>query len=434
MAHVQEPYSGLWKPDSVTTNKVDSQKMFITNIDQEEANYLSLLKRVAQSVASITALRAVNTTDQNIYANGIVIMVSGNALLYWLDRTSSESDNGTTIIAPTTGDGRWKLAGIPINHASSADTYGKGTADLFGHVKLSDSQTGSNGATSGVGASELAVKTAVTNAGTNLTNHVNARGTASVFSHIKLSDAIDGTNRAANSVGASEYALGYLSKVVFDGLNALTWAEINSIAASGKAANYFKVGDKKNVTLLNGEVITLEIADFAHDNTNSAGTTKAPISFIVKNCLQFTGTRYMNSTATNVGSWNSSYMRATVMAEVLAQLPSDLKSVIKTVYKKTTSGNQSTSIQTTSDQLWLPSCIEVSTVTSGAGYVDEGTQYPLFTDNNSRIKLYNGSANHWWLRSPHTGGAAIFCYVGTDGGRNGGTANDTYGVVFGLCV
>lgn len=258
------------------------------------------------------------------------------------------------------------------------------------------------------------------------------KGSGSVFGHVKLSDNIEGTNNASTGIAASEYALGYLSKVVLGGLDAFTFSEISTIAASGKASAYFKRGDIKNVTLKNNEVIQLEIADFDHDDLNSGG--KAPISFIVKNCLLFTGTRYMNSSATNVGSWNGSYMRGTVMAEILAQLPDDLVAVIKQVKKYTTAGNQQTTIQTTVDKLWLPSCIEVGTITSGAGYASEGSQYPIFTDNNSRIKMYNGSADAWWLRSPITGNATNFHCVTSDGSNANPSANYAYGVVFGLCI
>lgn len=287
----------------------------------------------------------------------------------------------------------------------------------------------------GTGAANAA--NARTNLGVPPTSHAvdgatYGKGSGSVFGHVKLSDNIEGTNRASTGIAASEYALGYLSKVVLGGLDAFTFSEISTIAASGKASAYFKRGDIKNVTLKNNEVIQLEIADFNHDDLNSGG--KAPISFIVKNCLLFTGTRYMNSSNTNVGGWNNSYMRGTVMAEILAQLPDDLVAVIKQVKKYTTAGNQQTTIQTTVDKLWLPSCIEVGTITSGAGYVNEGSQYPIFTDNNSRIKMYNGSASNWWLRSPYAGIAPAFYSVHSDGSNNDYNANTARGVVFGLCI
>lgn len=334
-------------------------------------------------------------------------------------------------------------------NSDKIDTFAKTTSDHIANkqnphnVTLDQVLTAGGGGGSvvpvtagGTGANNTA--SARTNLGVPPTSHaVNAatygKGSASVFGHVKLSDSLEGTNKAASGIAASEYALGYLAKVVLGGLEAFTFAEISAIGAAGDAPNYFKRGDTKTIRLKNNEQVILEIADFNHDDLTSGG--KAPISFIIKNCLSFTGTRYMNGSATNNGSWNSSYMRNTVMAEIRNQLPDDLKPYIKKVNKKTTQGNSSTAIQTTSDDLWLPSCIEVGTITSGAGYVSEGTQYPIFTDNGSRIKFYNGSARNWWLRSPNTGDNNIFHYVSSDGSYDyGNGAISTDGVVFGLCI
>jgi len=48
--------------------------------------------------------------------------------------------------------------------------------------------------------------------------------------------------------------------------------------------------------------------------------------------------------------------------------------------------------------------------------VSEGSQLPIFTNNNSRIALYNGSSAIWWLRTPHQSRAEevrIIVYDGT---------------------
>lgn len=333
-------------------------------------------------------------------------------------------------------------------NSDKIDTFAKTTSDHIANkqnphnVTLDQVLTAGGGGGSvvpvtagGTGANNAA--SARTNLGVPPTSHaVNAatygKGSASVFGHVKLSDSLEGTNKAASGIAASEYALGYLAKIVLGGLEAFTFAEISAIGAAGDAPNYFKRGDTKTIRLKNNEQVILEIADFNHDDLTSGG--KAPMSFIIKNCLSFTGIRYMNSTNTNVGSWNNSYMRKTVMAEIRNQLPDDLKPYIKKVNKKTTQGNSSTAIQTTSDDLWLPSCIEVGTITSGTGYVSEGTQYPIFTDNGSRIKLYNGSASYWWLRSPNTDGNNGFHGVYSGGSSDTDGAYITNGVVFGLCI
>lgn len=212
-------------------------------------------------------------------------------------------------------------------------------------------------------------------------------------------------------------------------LQAMKWADINAVGAAGAASAVFKRGDTKNVTLTTGEVITLRLEDFNHDDRSSGG--KAPMTFMMVDALN--ATAKMNNTDTNVGSWNSSAMRSS-MSTYLSKLPADLRAVIKPVIKKTTSGNKSTTIQSTTDSLWLPSPKEVGLLMTDAGYKDEGTQYPLFTDNASRIKKVNGSAAHWWTRSPSTGSATYFRYVYSDGSNGYTSASNSCGVVLGLCV
>lgn len=217
----------------------------------------------------------------------------------------------------------------------------------------------------------------------------------------------------------------------FPTLANMSWADINRVGQTGAAANVFKRGDTKSVTI-NGESIVLRLEDFEHDDLAAGG--KAKMTFLMQDLLKTT--QQMNTSNTNVGSWNSSAMRSR-MSTYLSQLPTDLRAVIKPVTKKTTAGNQSTSIQSTTDSLWIPSMKEVGLLTTDAGYSGEGTQYPLFTDNASRIKKLGGaggSANGWWTRSPNAGNATNFRYVISDGSNNSNIASTSYGVCLGLCV
>ena len=87
------------------------------------------------------------------------------------------------------------------------------------------------------------------------------------------------------------------------------------------------------------------------------------------------------------------------MATLLTKLPSALQNVIKAVNKLTSAGNQSATIQTTSDKLFLLSEVEIfgSTTYSKSG---EGSQYAYYKAGNSKVKKVNGSASEWWERSP----------------------------------
>jgi hypothetical protein len=216
------------------------------------------------------------------------------------------------------------------------------------------------------------------------------------------------------------------------------WGDISRIAAAGDAQKYFNVGDEKTVELSTGEVITLVILGFNHDDLTSGG--KAPITVGMKNLL---ATRYrMNSSNTNAGGWDNSEMRTTTMQTLLGQLPSDLQAVIKSVDKKATSGSASTTITTSSDKLFLFSKVEIDGTTS-SGYASEGEQYEYWKTvkdgktSADRIKYLSnggGSASNWWLRSPYLGGSTTFWYVTPSGDVFGSIASSSYGVSFGFCV
>ncbi len=232
-------------------------------------------------------------------------------------------------------------------------------------------------------------------------------------------------------------------------LDSLSWAEIAEIAKAGRAACVFNIGDEKTITLSTGKKITLVILGFFHDtyyDSEYDEDTSYTITFGMKNCL---ATRYqMNASNTNVGGWESSKMRTSVMPTLLSQLPADLQSVIKSVYKKTSAGNKSTTITTTNDKLFLLSEVEVNGTTATT-YADEGEQYAYFKRNGGYVQYGNdgyypngikalsngdGDSCRWWLRSPDVAHAYGFRYVGNGGYVYYNTASYSYGVSFGFCV
>ena len=232
-------------------------------------------------------------------------------------------------------------------------------------------------------------------------------------------------------------------------LDSLSWAEIAEIAKAGRAACVFNIGDEKTITLSTGEKITLVILGFFDDtyyDSEYDEDTSYTITFGMKNCL---ATRYqMNASNTNVGGWESSKMRTSVMPTLLSQLPADLQSVIKSVYKKTSAGNKSTTITTTNDKLFLLSEVEVNGTTATT-YADEGEQYAYFKRNGGYVQYGNdgyypngikalsngdGGSYFWWLRSPYVTYAYLFRCVSGDGYVSGYSASGSCGVSFGFCV
>ena len=216
--------------------------------------------------------------------------------------------------------------------------------------------------------------------------------------------------------------------VIGDSLNDTDWADIATCSKLGMAEQFFKVGDTKTVNI-GGTNYEVQIIGFNHDTKTSGG--KAGITFQMVDCL---ATPYsMNSSNTNVGGWTSSVMRQTTLKTILSQLPSALQSVIQAVNKLTSAGNQSTTINTTSDKLFLLSEIEIFG-TRSYSVAGEGSQYEWYKAGNSKIKYRNGSANYWWGRSPNSGGTTYFCLVASSGNASHGGASSSNGVSFGFCV
>ena len=58
----------------------------------------------------------------------------------------------------------------------------------------------------------------------------------------------------------------------------------------------------------------------------------------------------------------------------------------------------------------------------------------ILTAGNSKVKKVNGSASHWWERSPQGGNSTNFCFVLTGGDTNYSYADYSCGVSFGFCV
>ena len=215
-------------------------------------------------------------------------------------------------------------------------------------------------------------------------------------------------------------------------LEATSWDNIAAVSKFGQAPNYWKVGDKKNITV-NGVTYAAQIIGFDHDTLTTAdgSRTKAGITFQLVDCLNKTYS--MNGSNTNVNGWHGSTMRTSTMATLLNQLSSDLKSVLKFVNKVTSVGNNSSGLETTSDKLFLLSEIEVFGATQYS-YAGEGKQYEYYTAGNSTIKKVNDSAGYWWERSPSSGNTSYFCRVNGNGTADYSNAGNSYGVSFGFCV
>ena len=207
-----------------------------------------------------------------------------------------------------------------------------------------------------------------------------------------------------------------------------TWEQIIDACHKNKVPATWAVGNQKPMTI-NGTAYAIDIIGKGHDDY-ADGSGKAPLTFQLHDCY---GVRLsMNDPSTNEGGWTNCDMRKTHLPAILNQMPTEVQSGIREVNKLTSAGNQSTTINTTADKLFLLSEIEIfgSTSHSKSG---EGTQYDYYKAGNSRVKNYNGSARPWWERSPKGSNSTDFCIVNSGGdAAYTGSANSIF-MAFAFC-
>ena len=238
--------------------------------------------------------------------------------------------------------------------------------------------------------------------------------TAVTASTTKTSDVV---------VGISNVDLAFIDPVF--GNN--SWATIIAACQAKKIPTTWKVGDSCNMTI-NGTSYQVDIIGKNHDTYTAGGT--APLTFQLHDC--YADTKAMNSSNTNSGGWTSCAMRSTHLPAILSKMPTEVQNGIRAVNKLTSAGNQSATINTTADKLFLLSEIEIfgSLSYSKSG---EGTQYDYYKADNSKVKKFNGSAHYWWERSPRGSNSMRFCTVDTVGIANYNLASNASGVAFGFC-
>lgn len=206
-----------------------------------------------------------------------------------------------------------------------------------------------------------------------------------------------------------------------------TWEQIIAACHNNEVPDTWKVADHKPMTI-NGVDYQIDIIGKNHDTYASGG--KAPLTFQLHDC--YAGKNQMNSTNTNNGGWTSCAMRQTHLPAILSHMPTEVQNGIREINKLTSAGNQSATINTTADKLFLLSEIEIfgSVSYSKSG---EGTQYDYYKAGNSRVKKFNGSASYWWDRSPHGSNSTHFCVSDSYGYTYYYLAGTSTGVAFGFC-
>lgn len=291
-----------------------------------------------------------------------------------------------------------------------------------------------------------------------------------------ISDLKVGVSGAVRAVSEAYIGVAGATKKVWPNkkaLNDCTWDEISEISSSGQAANYFAVGDCKEI-VLNGTVGALTFNDyhtyafiigFDH-NASREGNNRIHFQ-LAKTALSggtdicFTDGQYlktgfsaafrMNTRRTNSGGWEDSYMRNNILGtsktsysgKFIGVLPSALRNALKSVTKYTdNTGNASTSssaVTATTDYIFLLSEYEVfgSCSIANSNEASRQQQYAYYSAGNSKVKYQHtstSSAAVWWLRSPNRDNSDYFAAVTTVGSDGSDGAYFSFGVAPGFCV
>ena len=259
---------------------------------------------------------------------------------------------------------------------------------------------------------------------------------------------------------------------VYDGsiyiptFNEASWSFIKSATVSGKASSYWKVGDRKEV-ILKGTVGNKSfrntttycyILGFDHNKSVESGGAHALhigfgasalkdgayIAYVDSKYnfdVSITGYFSMNTSNTNSGGWNSCQMKSTICPAFKNALPSDLKSNIRAVTKWQNDG-RSTTGQSSSNEIWLLSEMEIFGYASWSNYITNQVQYDFYKgvtgwSEAPTIKYKDTSTSeavNWWERSATSTSSGHFCYVYEDGDASFDLANRSCGFAPCLCL
>lgn len=225
-----------------------------------------------------------------------------------------------------------------------------------------------------------------------------------------------------------------------------SWNTIKFVSAEiAKGANPadfdYHIGDEKDIVCLTGEIITVQIWGFNHDNL-SDGSGKAGITIGMKNLLA--NESKINDSATNLIGWKDSLIRNYLSNNVFSSLPVDLQAAIKPVIKQTAVGNYadennpSDEIILSNDKLFLFSSNELNSFAVSVNKA-EGSPYEYWEVNfssNAKRKSLGGDGVYkdWWCRTPFGWNVSAFSIVASSGNFNSSPADTGHGICFGFAV
>ena len=273
--------------------------------------------------------------------------------------------------------------------------------------------------------------------------------------------ATKGANTATATISVTKAGMYEVTLLFVDAtLNNNDWRTIKQVADASAGANYWSVGDTKQIVIsgklsdgltLNNYSTWVYIIGFDH-NSEKEGTGIAFQGFKTAQaggtdvCLCDSGYGNnktsgqwfnMNNNNRTSGGWNSCNMRNNTLPVVKAALPSDLQAVLKTttLYTDNTGGNSTSAsyVTATQDELYLLAEFEIFGAITYANSAERNhqQQYAYYVAGNSKVKYRHDSTAtsvYWWERSVRASGASAFCAVAAGGTVSSNSAGISYGL------
>ena len=176
-----------------------------------------------------------------------------------------------------------------------------------------------------------------------------------------------------------------------------TWADVQKVAQSGKAGDYYSIGDTKTLQI-NGATKTATIIGINHEGVNG-------ITFMIVSSDGI-GNHTMNTADINAGGWEASEMHTWLNEDIYNSMSN--KDYIKEVTKMTNNiGENGNSVTGTQDKVFLLSPKEAGVewviADEDCGWPD----YPGMNALNNEGTIYewfeSNTVDGWfWLRSPYS--------------------------------
>ena len=228
-----------------------------------------------------------------------------------------------------------------------------------------------------------------------------------------------------------------------------SWTTIIANIKAGNTSKY-KVGDTKTINMGSYGTHTLRVANTSTPSEcSTSGFSQTACGFVLEFADiiternmnpegKYNGTQY--NYGYNVGGWPNTSMRTFVNNDIYNSLPSDLKNGIIDTTVVSSHGSKDSSNFTSTNKLYLLAPKEIYSDFPGSRtnydtakdltrqldyYKNEGV---TASNYSKAIKMYDSTANWWWLRSADSSSDFGFYFIGSGGDWTASNASNVIGV------